>query len=76
MSMTRGRPGSPKVRKGRAVGPDYPEGKFAVPMNADIDGPFGDARDDKAMQSEAGLQFDGGGAPLEKGRYDEYWEGK
>lgn len=74
--MTRGRPGSPGVKHGRAVGPSYPDGKFNNPVNADIDFPFGDARDDKAMQSEAGLQFEGGGAPMHKGQYDKFWEGR
>jgi hypothetical protein len=74
--MKRGRPGSPGVKHNKAVGPDYDNGKFNVPMNADIDGPIGDARDDKAIQSEAGLQFEGGGAPLHKGQYDELWGGK
>lgn len=62
--------------KGGVVGPDYPADRFDVPMNAGVDYPFGDERDDKAIQSEAGSQFEGGGAPLEKGRYDELWEGK
>jgi hypothetical protein len=76
MSLKRDRPGNPKVRTGKNVGPDYPEDRFIVPQNMGIDYPIGDARDDKAIQSEAGLQFEGGGAPLEKGRYNELWEGR
>jgi hypothetical protein len=76
MSAIRSRPGDPNVRKSSKVGPSYPDGRFDVPMNADIDRPFGDERDTKTVQSEAGLQFEGGGAPLEKGRYNELWEGR
>jgi hypothetical protein len=75
MSMKRGRPGNPKVRKGKAVGPDYAEGRFAAPWNADLDGPFG-SHDEKDIFSESGNTFDEGGAPLEKGNYDKLWEGK
>lgn len=75
MAMTRGRPGSPAVRKGRAVGPSYPDGKFDAPWNADIDSPFG-SHDEKDIFTEAGTTFDDGGAPLEKGNYDKLWEGK
>jgi hypothetical protein len=76
MSAPRSRPHNPKVRTGKNVGPDYPADRFDVPQNMGIDYPIGDARDDKAIQSEAGLQFEGGGAPLEKGRYNELWEGR
>lgn len=76
MAMKRGYPGGANVKKNPCVGPDYDNGRFYVPQNADIDGPIGDERNDKAIQSEAGLLFEGGGAPLHKGQYDEFWEGK
>jgi hypothetical protein len=76
MALKRGRPGNPKVRSGKCVGPDFPAGKFYSPYNADIDFTFGGDRDDKTVLSEAGLTFEGGGAEVEEGRYDPLWEGK
>jgi hypothetical protein len=76
MSMKKGIPGTGKSRKNSKVGPDYAETRFEAPWNADLGGPFGTERDDKAILSEAGTTFEGGGAPLEKGKYDELWEGK
>jgi hypothetical protein len=73
--MSRGRPGSPGVRKGSKVGPSYAEDRFEHPWNAELDSCFG-SEDEKDAFSEAGSTFEGGGAPLEKGKYDGLWEGK
>jgi hypothetical protein len=75
MSVKRSRPGRNPVRRGKAVGPDYPEGRFAAPWNADLGGPFG-SHDEKDVFSEAGVTFEGGGAPLTSGNYDALWNGK
>lgn len=76
MAMKRGYPREGNVKSNPCVGPNYDNGRFYVPSNANVDAPFGDERDSKTIQSEAGLLFEGGGAPLHKGQYDEFWEGK
>lgn len=75
MAMKRGRPGIATVRKGKCVGPEYAEGRFEAPWNADLDGPFG-SHDEKDIFSESGNTFEEGGAPMNKGKYDPLWEGK
>ena len=76
MSVKRSRPGVSTVRKGKCVGPDYPEGHFTAPWNQNIDHPYGEARDDKAIMTEAGETFEFDDAGLNKGGYNKLWEGK
>jgi len=71
--MKRGRPGSPKVRTGTAVGPDYPADLYRNPFAGGEDYETGDD-DTKTLYSPSNTP-DGVGVPLHK-NYDEYWEGK
>lgn len=75
MAMTRGRPGSPGVRKGKTVGPDYPEANYINPWNKGIDENYG-SEDEKTIDSMNSTTFEFGGAPLHKGAYDKYWDEK
>ncbi len=75
MSVKRGRPGSPSVRKGKAVGPDYPETNFTNPWNAGIDSEYNAGDEGKTLSSPTANTIEGGGVPLH-GNYDEYWKGK
>lgn len=76
MALKKGIPGTGKVRKSRVVGPDFADDRFHAPWNAEYDHPFGEARDDKAVMSEAGMVFEADDQPIEKGNYDKYWDGK
>lgn len=75
MAMKRSQPKSPAVRKSSCVGPDYEEIRYRNPVGDGVHGDFG-SHDEKAIFSEAGSTFDGGGAPLAKGKYNPLWEGK
>lgn len=74
MSVKRSRPGNPAVRKGRNVGPDYPDDRFTNPTNAGIDKQYG-SRDEKTLCGPTATTVDGAGLPHHD-KYDEYWEGK
>lgn len=76
MSMKRGRAGSPAVRKSAKVGPSYSETKFDAPWNQGIDGGEFGSGEDKAICSVAPSTYEGGGAPMNRGKYDPLWEGK
>lgn len=70
--MKRGRPGSPSVRKGKAVGPDYPEEYFRNPPNAGIDEEYG-STETKTLDSPTSTPA---GMDIEKNpdsSYDDYW---
>ena len=72
MSVKRSRPGNPAVRKGKNVGPDYPENRFVNPTNAGIDEEYG-SEDERTLCSPTSTAA--GVGPLNK-KYDEYWEGE
>uniref|UniRef100_E6QP87 Uncharacterized protein n=1 Tax=mine drainage metagenome TaxID=410659 RepID=E6QP87_9ZZZZ len=72
MAMTRGRPGSPEVRKGKNVGPNAPEETLRAPWGSDTD--VGDG-DDKTLRSPNGSTVEGAGLPLNND-YNSIWEGK
>lgn len=71
MSVKRSRPGNPAVRKGKNIGPDYPEDRFRNPVNAGIDKEFG-SEESKTLYSPTSLPA-GDDVPM-KGDYDRYWE--
>jgi hypothetical protein len=75
MSMTRGRPGSPGVRHGKTVGPDYPEANYINPWNKGIDEDYG-SETEKSLDSMNSTTLGFGGAPLHEGQYNKLWEGK
>jgi len=72
MAMKRGRPGSPKVRGGKNVGPDYPETNFSNPFNMGIDEESG-SDEGKTLYSPTSTPE--GIGPLRED-YDELWRGK
>lgn len=74
MSMKRGRPGSPPIRKGRAVGPDYPEENYENPFNMGIEGSYG-SETSKTLSSMNRETLTGAGLPLHD-NYNELFEGK
>lgn len=74
MAMTRGRPGSPAVRKSRNVGPDYPEDRFDLPWGGGVDSKYGNDTG-KTVCSENATTFEGGDLPLHE-NYNDLWEGK
>lgn len=77
MSMKRGRPGSPAVRHGKLLGPDYPQEHFTRPWDGEgSDSSYGMAENDKAIASHNGTLFEHAGIPISENRYDELWEGK
>lgn len=75
MSMKRSRPGSPTVRKGAAVGPDYPEENFRNPYNAGIDRQYDEGDEKKSLVSPTAITIEGAGLPMHD-KYNDYWEGR
>lgn len=75
MTMKRGRPGSPEVRKGGSVGPDYPESNFVNPVNMGIDREYTEGDGKKTLVSPSANTITGCGQPM-RDRYNELWEGK
>lgn len=71
MSVTRGRPGDHAVRKGKEVGPDYPDDRFRNPVDAGLDTTFGN-HDDKSICSPNSTTFGGADLPLHES-YDSNW---
>jgi hypothetical protein len=71
MSVTRSRPGDPNVRKGKEVGPDYPEDRFRNPVGAGLDSTFGNHKD-KAICSPNDTTFGGADLPMND-KYDSLW---
>jgi hypothetical protein len=61
--------------RGKAVGDNYPADRFNNPVDAGMSTPFG-SHDEKDVFSDNSTTFEGGGAKLRKGAYDELWEGK
>lgn len=74
MSIKRSRPGNPTVRKGGAVGPDYPEAHYVNPFNMGIESDYGNEHD-KTLYSPNGEMITGAGLPLHD-NYAELFEGK
>jgi hypothetical protein len=72
----RSRPGNRNVRKGKRVGPDYPEELFSNPLNAEIETWYDQGEDNKALVSPNHETVTGVGLPLHKGKYVKYFEGK
>ena len=61
------------VRKSTKVGPDYAEGRYEVPWNAEIGGSYG-SKKGKTIDSPAGTTFE---PPFSIHHgYGELWEGK
>lgn len=74
MSMKRGRPGSPGVRKGSAVGPDYAEERFRNPfVGPGLDEQYGTEGEKTLVSPSDTVSGNGIGVRHE---YDELWEGK
>ena len=74
MAAKRSRPGNPAVRKGKNVGPDYPNERYRNPYNgAGLDYESGSS-DTKTMESPSAT-IEGPGIGLDH-NYDKYWEGK
>lgn len=73
MSAKRSRPGSPAVRTGSTVGPDYPNENFTNPWNVGISSYSGDETS-KTLHSPTSTP-EGVGIELHH-TYDKNWEGK
>lgn len=70
MAMKRGRPGNPKVRSGKSVGPDYPETKWENPFNAGVDEEYEPNNDARTLRSPTATTV--GGADLSISESDPY----
>jgi len=75
MSVKRSRPGHHEVRKGRAVGPDYPEENFANPWNMGIDHEYGDTTS-KTLEGPTSTPAGPADGHDALGEYDKLWDGR
>lgn len=73
MSVKRSRPGKHAVKRGKEVGPDYPDNRFTNPMNAGIDEEYGSTTA-KALDSPTATTVGGADVPIHKNTYDDLWE--